>query len=1078
MKRKYYTNILVLLALLFSLLLSGQSAWASLSAQDLKNLTPTEINDLLIQANKTDLNQLIGSMDKTEANKLMGQLVPTNLKNVLEQLEPDNLNNLLSGLQKTELNELLSGIEHRDLKNILGGLSQDNLKNILGSFNPTELKNIIGNFTSDELKNLVGNFAPADLKNILGKLNPNDLKNMLGSFNPEQLKSLLSGFSESQLKNILGGLPVDEIKNLLNGFNPDQLKNILGGLSETQLKAVLNGLGKDALGNILGTFDTEQIKSLLQGMDIQQLQGLLAQVNPEQLTQLLGNMDIGNLQNLLGDLNPETLQNLLGGLNTGQLTQLLGSMDMGSLQGLLGNMDIGNLQNLLGGMNVGDLQNLLGGFNSDQLKNILGGVDLGGLGAGGLGALLGGVSGGIFGSGEDRSYENANLSNSFFQGTYPQDDGTMKHKATGKYSVDTLSPWYMTNIQKDNKPYLGPIYRGENDLYRYRNRLTQLDDDSATTETKVVNSCKKLLENSDPFDIQAVRKELDACANQYILFRAMFPRIAVETQGANPFVASKGKDLCQPLRLTPLSGDELKEDKIDKFLNEYEPSQYIMAAWQKLLQNSSYKIRDGKADKEPDYSSVTIKKENQIPKREDFGKVVINDLTENQVERIYDPSHPFSPRWDFSYNERDFYSPMTIIYGGTGTDDVRCAGDEYTSKIKTDIMTWRFDAFNEAMLQRIVINIVCYYLHIYNWWCWDDTGCQDEGWCCATAWDKDDVDQWHEACGGDEKSIEKICASITKPVVPINTLKLRSKDDIGESPPGYSFSEYFEDHRPYMRCWDTGKECGETAITDTGGSESEFSSAAEKTRLNSDAGSKYTIVGAGREKERCMIGGSSGGSSQVDGDADPIFNWMELKLYQARGTRMFGLTCIPKHEAVFKTGESEEYVMRRSGGSYQRKVENKDANGKKIIQIITEDWPLPWQGYVSDASHKLTASKTGLDNAKIGDILVYDSSIVAGKRIPYTAYVTDTGLEQDPKFIKVIAWNHGKFPDACGVTDNWGMGQEFTLYKDKLPTANENALKDSAIGKHTDKCEDPALSACIEDLWSTVKIHTPSTVSE
>ena len=86
---------------------------------------------------------------------------------------------------------------------------------------------------------------------------------------------------------------------------------------------------------------------------------------------------------------------------------------------------------------------------------------------------------------------------------------------------------------------------------------------------------------------------------------------------------------------------------------------------------------------------------------------------------------------------------------------------------------------------------------------------------------------------------------------------------------------------------------------------------------------------------------------------------------------------------------------------------------------------------------------TGLDNAQPGDILIYDEQVFdpAKKRLPLVAYVTETNNKRSyrrtdpatgadvfepvvgPNFVRVMDYNHGKYPDVCGVTDSWGISQ-------------------------------------------------------
>lgn len=462
---------------------------------------------------------------------------------------------------------------------------------------------------------------------------------------------------------------------------------------------------------------------------------------------------------------------------------------------------------------------------------------------------------------------------------------------------DSMQP-YCADYPKESlalsarHPYLGQYYRGSSNTDLYTSRLSQVDPADTT------NSCIPMIlprtGNPDPYDPLWMRAEIDNCANQYILARARFARRAFERQGSLPLVGDKAENLCQPLRLIPVADKD----------QEYIPSDYIRGAWTKLLVNPNHKMRSSsgilsfaESNSEPIYSNVGVKMwevtsggktySNKIyppsqgarpfrcgpESNSPFGQICINGLVEQQVERIFDPSHPFSPRWDFKFNERDMLSPLTFGYGGDILNQVRCAGNNTNRYIKVDIMSWRAKKFWRNMLRRILINTVCYYLVIWVLRCWalcignksgGSSGTQVSGQCCATNWGGRDstqririkISKWFKItikfptriCG--KQTIAKLCEDVRKPVVPINTLKMR-KSTIHNFPrgipEGYKFTDYFGIHLPYMRCWDTGSEC----VTNN-----------DKGDPMKTDGAKVAIVGAGRETQSCRIGGGDGQESK------------------------------------------------------------------------------------------------------------------------------------------------------------------------------------------------------------------------
>lgn len=328
------------------------------------------------------------------------------------------------------------------------------------------------------------------------------------------------------------------------------------------------------------------------------------------------------------------------------------------------------------------------------------------------------------------------------------------------------------------------------------------------------------------------------------------------------------------------------------------------------------------------------------------------------------------------------------------------------------------------------------------------------------------------------------------------------------APEGYTFHEYFGDHRPYMRWWDTGAESGNVLQ--------------ERALAEDDQGKYDTLVGVGVEKSNCGIGGW-GNPSQLDGNT----SWLELKLYQARTQAHTQNRCIGRYEYNFKEDAAEDYVHQLAGGAYDTLF-----TGRVNTAPVPVNWPLGWRGYASepqgayrfpyfkdigayDASAKVVF---GLDNALPGDILVWDRDVVGDKRLPHVAYVTrvnnkamrDRRAEADaaalestdafrpalsadersrvmngpryfakppraeePDSISIQEHNAGRYPDSCGTTNWAGVHAARTLYKGALPSDLQGTA--DGIGVST-SCGNPDLTACTEELWNQVKVYRPRSV--
>jgi hypothetical protein len=261
-----------------------------------------------------------------------------------------------------------------------------------------------------------------------------------------------------------------------------------------------------------------------------------------------------------------------------------------------------------------------------------------------------------------------------------------------------------------------------------------------------------------------IRLQLDNCTNQYILNTAIGPFQKESTNllamDADPFdpnsKLAKRIDLeseCQPLRMTRDT------------TNEYKPVTYLKLAWEKSLQDPNKRKStpsllkcvpclspDIPCDREPHLpcaapmsQGITI--ENPLAPPADFNdedSISLSDISTVQYEEIVDPTHPYSPRWDFLLADRDYSTisaNLANLAGGNGVAVVAaihllgqqymtsdgfkgstfCAGVKKADKepdaekkkdleVKVDVLEFRRKPYEEALIKRVMYNFTC-----YNW---------------------------------------------------------------------------------------------------------------------------------------------------------------------------------------------------------------------------------------------------------------------------------------------------------------------------------------------------------------------------
>lgn len=380
-----------------------------------------------------------------------------------------------------------------------------------------------------------------------------------------------------------------------------------------------------------------------------------------------------------------------------------------------------------------------------------------------------------------------------------------------------------------------------------------------------------------------------------------------------------------------------------------------------------------------------------------------------------------------------------------------------------------------------------------------------------------------------------LCRQLRAPVTMMNKLKMRyhnpdDKDNVVLKEgvqEGFWFKDYFKDHMPYPRLWDTGRSIQQSTSTDQdplddngqftaivgigreaaaeGASGSGGTSAAGAAAPASSSAPKH-------EDERCLFGGW-GEDTSVGGATikipDPVTSWTEMKLYQSRTLRYFGLSCLGRYDKMFKTGGTEDLALGVAGAEWSRTLqttcdkdgknckttnrfgkettttENNNANAHN--QLLNENWPLSWHGYMGakkdsnrfpDFGGKASNILTGLDKAQEGDIvLLPNGASKDGDKpgLPKIGVVSRVSLDSNCAkdkncYVEVKEGDNGKWPDVCGTTSSFGEVKTRTLYR---PGALADNVKDELVTrvKWTTDCADPGISACEMANWDTVKLY-------
>lgn len=318
-----------------------------------------------------------------------------------------------------------------------------------------------------------------------------------------------------------------------------------------------------------------------------------------------------------------------------------------------------------------------------------------------------------------------------------------------KSYIADYSPYlfqYPRDEESPGKLYSGPYALG---TPGDASRTFQLFGETAPGTTRK-DSCRTRLKlPSDPTSAgdwaKFIRLQTDNCTNEYILNAAIYPfqkeasHILSHDDPQNPGKLLDLQSECQPLRIAP--GEQ----------NEYNADTYLKAAWIKLLEDPTYRKTTGPmkcvpcasgglsseglpCDREPHLPcGVTLS--NPVKAPSPFPEVRLSSIATVPYEEINDPSHPFSPRWDFLLNDRDYSNLSMNLLGSPGvavaiqgalktymTDTknaVFCAGaknaDDETdaekkeaAEVKVDVLEFRRKDFEKSLEKRALYNALCY----------------------------------------------------------------------------------------------------------------------------------------------------------------------------------------------------------------------------------------------------------------------------------------------------------------------------------------------------------------------------------
>ncbi len=294
-----------------------------------------------------------------------------------------------------------------------------------------------------------------------------------------------------------------------------------------------------------------------------------------------------------------------------------------------------------------------------------------------------------------------------------------------------------------SKPYDGPYALG---TPGDTSRTFQIFGNTAPDTKRLASCTAQIRVPTDPTTngdwAKLIRLQVDNCTNQYLVRAAMYP---VQKEATKLLSMD---DPAHPSKVLNLAGECQPLNNFSEGENEYDAGHYLEIAWKKTMQDPKYRAttpgslscvqcRAGlqACDKEPHLPCQTTL-DNPLPPPSPVPEVRLSSISKVHYENINDPTHPFSPRWDFLLNDRDYgnldpgqlavLSPSAVvintalgIYMTSKTNSVYCAGvknadsESNASKkddatVRVDVLTFRKPPFEKALQKRTLYNSLCF----------------------------------------------------------------------------------------------------------------------------------------------------------------------------------------------------------------------------------------------------------------------------------------------------------------------------------------------------------------------------------